>query len=149
MSVSSPQLVAATPSSEQLVPSIDFATMQELNDISTTLDRLAACCCVPNAVDCQPGDCRLEMEAVRNRIDLVCKSLAAQECDPAADVPELSPREREIVRWMARGKSNTVIAQILSISRHTVDTHLRRAFRKLGAADRTTAALRAMERGLL
>ncbi|WP_068309911.1 helix-turn-helix transcriptional regulator [Aliiruegeria sabulilitoris] len=61
----------------------------------------------------------------------------------------LSPREAEILRWIARGKSNSVIAEILGISPHTVDTHIRRIYRKLGAGDRTTAALRGMETGLL
>ncbi len=61
----------------------------------------------------------------------------------------LTPREVEVLRWIARGKSNTVIAQILGISRHTVDTHNRRIYRKLGAGDRITATVRAMEAGLL
>ena len=61
----------------------------------------------------------------------------------------LSSREREILEWVSRGKSNAVIAQILSISSHTVDTHLRRVYQKMGVADRVTAALRGMALGLL
>ncbi len=61
----------------------------------------------------------------------------------------LSPREGEILNWVARGKSNAVIGEILSISGHTVDTHLRRTFNKLGVQDRVTAALRGAALGLL
>lgn len=61
----------------------------------------------------------------------------------------LSRREQEILGWIAMGKSNPVIAEILDISPHTVDTHLRRAFQKLGTHDRTTAAIRAINLGLV
>lgn len=61
----------------------------------------------------------------------------------------LSPRELEILRWIARGKSNSVIAEILGISRHTVDTMMRRMFEKLEVHDRTTAAIRGLRTGLL
>lgn len=62
---------------------------------------------------------------------------------------DLSPREMEVLRWMARGKSNGVIAEILGISRHTVDTMGRRLFEKLDVNDRTTAAIKGLGSGLL
>ena len=62
---------------------------------------------------------------------------------------ELSPREIEILRWIARGKSTSVIADILGISRHTVDTITRRIFEKLNVNDRTTAAIRGLGSGLI
>jgi LuxR family transcriptional regulator/LuxR family quorum-sensing system transcriptional regulator CciR len=61
----------------------------------------------------------------------------------------LAPREREILHWIARGKSNSVIAEIVGISPHTVDTHVRRLFDKLGVSDRTTAAVKGLGSGLL
>ncbi|WP_244520908.1 response regulator transcription factor [Aliiruegeria lutimaris] len=91
-------------------------------------------------------DCERLAEIVR-LLDMLPVSLLPHErgeCEIG-----LSPREAEILRWIARGKSNSVIAEILGISRHTVDTHIRRIYRKLGAGDRTTAALRGMESGLL
>lgn len=63
--------------------------------------------------------------------------------------PSLSPRELDVVRWMVRGKSNSVIADILELSPSTVDTYARRIFLKLGASDRVTASLRAIAFGLL
>ena len=59
----------------------------------------------------------------------------------------LSEREREIMLWVTRGKSNSVIGTILGISSSTVDTYMRRIFRKLDVADRTSAAMRAMAIG--
>jgi len=61
----------------------------------------------------------------------------------------LSEREREIMLWVVQGKSNAVIAEILGISASTVDTYMRRIFRKLEVADRTSAAMRAMAIGAL
>ncbi len=48
----------------------------------------------------------------------------------------LSPREREIVRMVAQGRQNKVIAAVLNISSWTVCTHLRRIFAKLGVTSR-------------
>ncbi len=53
--------------------------------------------------------------------------------DPLA---ELTPREREILRLMAEGRSNAGIATELVISPRTVETHVSRLFGKLGLADR-------------
>lgn len=65
-----------------------------------------------------------------------------------SDVP-LSEREREILLWVTRGKSNSVISSILGISSSTVDTYMRRIFRKLDVADRTSAAMRAVAIGAI
>lgn len=61
----------------------------------------------------------------------------------------LSKREVEILEWVARGKSNTVIADIVGISSYTVDTYLRRIYGKLDVSDRVSAALRGMAIGLV
>jgi DNA-binding CsgD family transcriptional regulator len=64
-----------------------------------------------------------------------------------ADV-QLSPREREIVRLVARGHSNKIIADVLNISSWTVCTHMRRIFAKLGVASRAAMVARMPEMGL-
>ncbi|PRY24902.1 LuxR family transcriptional regulator/LuxR family quorum-sensing system transcriptional regulator CciR [Aliiruegeria haliotis] len=61
----------------------------------------------------------------------------------------MTDREKEVLAWIAKGKSNSVIADILGISIHTVDTHVRRIFRKLGVNDRTTAAVKGLGVGVL
>ena len=63
--------------------------------------------------------------------------------------PRLSQREQEVLQWIARGKSNAVIGQLLRISRSTVDVYVSRLFEKLGVADRTSAAVRALALGLV
>lgn len=63
--------------------------------------------------------------------------------------PVLSEREREVMRWAARGKSNGVIAEIMGVSTHTVDTMMRRIFAKLGVSSRVSAVLKAVGSGLV
>jgi DNA-binding CsgD family transcriptional regulator len=62
---------------------------------------------------------------------------------------QLSSREKEILDWVARGKSNTVIADILEISPGTVDTYMRRIYEKLDVSDRTSAAVKGVGLGLI
>lgn len=61
----------------------------------------------------------------------------------------LSAREKEILDWVARGKSNGVIAEILDISPGTVDTYMRRIYEKLDVSDRTSAAVKGVGMGLI
>lgn len=65
------------------------------------------------------------------------------------DLPTLSNRELEVLYWISRGKSNSVIADILEISPSSVDVYVRRLFAKLDVTDRTTASVKAMAHGLL
>jgi len=61
----------------------------------------------------------------------------------------LSAREKEILRWVARGRTNTQIADVLHLSRNTVETYIRRCFEKLDVNDRVSAALRGMALGMV
>ena len=51
----------------------------------------------------------------------------------------LSPREREVLAWVAAGKSSWEIGEILHITERTVEEHVQSSFRKLGAVNRTHA----------
>ncbi|WP_446745411.1 response regulator transcription factor [Silvibacterium acidisoli] len=62
---------------------------------------------------------------------------------------QLSPREQEIVRMVAQGHPNKVIADVLSISTWTVCTHLRRIFAKLGVGSRAAMVAQLLEFGTL
>lgn len=59
----------------------------------------------------------------------------------------LSPREQEIVRMVAQGHPNKIIADVLNISSWTVCTHLRRIFAKLGVGSRAAMVARLLEQG--
>ena len=64
-----------------------------------------------------------------------------------ARAPRLSPREREVLRLLAEGKSNKEIAAALRITERTVKFHVTSLFNKLGAENRTQAVALARERG--
>jgi DNA-binding CsgD family transcriptional regulator len=87
------------------------------------------------------------------RMHLLAQAAHTRVCVLSPDWHEhdnpLSAREMEILRWVARGKSNGVIADILSLSAGTVDTYLRRIYDKLDVSDRTSAAVRGVGMGLI
>jgi len=62
---------------------------------------------------------------------------------------QLSPREQEIVRMVAKGHPNKVIADVLNISSWTVCTHLRRIFAKLGVGSRAAMVAQLLDSGSL
>ena len=63
--------------------------------------------------------------------------------------PELSPREREVLALVARGRTNAEIAASLVLSEHTVHRHVANILAKLGAASRAAAVAAATEQGLI
>lgn len=67
---------------------------------------------------------------------------------PDENVPALSNRELEVLQWVAQGKSNPVIAEILGIALSSVNIYVKRIFAKLDVTDRTSASVRAVSLGL-
>src|SRR5262245_53884654 len=67
----------------------------------------------------------------------------------SAEPPQISEREREILRLVAMGATNQQIAHQLNISINTVKVHLRNIFGKIGAASRTEATVYAIQQGLV
>jgi DNA-binding NarL/FixJ family response regulator len=101
-----------------------------------------------------PLNQELAMHVIRNLL-----SRTAQEAKPSSESqlhkrPEplphsLTKRELEVLRLLAQGQTNQEIALSLVVSTLTVKTHVQRIIRKLGVSDRTQAAVRAAELGLL
>ena len=80
--------------------------------------------------------------------DAAAAPATAAAVPPASPIAQLSPREQEILRGIARGASNKVIARELGIAETTVKIHVQHVLRKLDVASRVQAAVIATEHGL-
>lgn len=74
--------------------------------------------------------------------------VAVQLAEHAADDP-LTAREVEVLRLIASGKANKLVASDLSITEETVKGHVKNILSKLGASDRTHAVTIALKRGII
>ncbi|WP_209349189.1 LuxR family transcriptional regulator [Pontixanthobacter sp. CEM42] len=119
---------------------------------------IAVHCTGPNARSGFVGVGLPKEGAAENDTDLRKVQVAAQLCFQrycalvgtfGREIPDLSQRELDVIRWIGEGKSNAVIADILEISKSTVDSYVKRIFAKLDVTDRTTAAVRAVALGLI
>ncbi|MEJ8825347.1 autoinducer binding domain-containing protein [Variovorax humicola] len=70
-------------------------------------------------------------------------------CKPTKGFRTLSGRELEVLKWSADGKSAQDIADILSVSKSTVDFHVKNSVTKLQVPNKTAAVVRAALLGLL
>src|SRR5690606_12573560 len=68
---------------------------------------------------------------------------------PAHPGPELTPRETEIIKGIAKGFTYAELAEWLGISRQTVPVHIKNIYRKLAANNRSEAVYEAQKRGLI
>lgn len=77
------------------------------------------------------------------------RDLVLSSARPSRVLPELSTRETEVLRLLARGHSNAEIAAELFLGRETVKTYVRSLLTKLDARDRTQAVIAAFESGFV
>ena len=80
---------------------------------------------------------------------LVTDFAARGAAKPAEDLALLSPRERDVLMGLARGRSNAEIADELVVATETVKSHVGEVLRKLGLRDRIQAVVWAYEHGLV
>jgi DNA-binding NarL/FixJ family response regulator len=85
--------------------------------------------------------------AVQQRLLLAAARAPAPQPEPDHDPDELTPREADVLRLIAAGKSNREIARALYVSEATVKTHVNRIFAKTGSRDRTQAVRYAYTHG--
>ena len=96
-------------------------------------------------------------ELTRIVADLQLFAVIAQEASqrillpapPQPDLPALTPRELESLRWTMEGKTAWELASILGISERTAGLHLNNATHKLGCVNKHQAVLKALRLGLI
>jgi two-component system nitrate/nitrite response regulator NarL len=101
-------------------------------------------------VRCSRGDTVISPELTGKLVTALCcagktRDATGLEIGAPPERPALSPREREIVRHIARGASNKEIARALDIAETTVKIHVQHILRKLGLSSRVQAAVYATE----
>ena len=94
------------------------------------------------------GEALLAPSVTRRLISEFSRTAPAGEAPPES-LDELTPREVEVLKLIARGLSNAEIADELVVSNTTVKTHVARILQKLGLRDRVQAVVRAYETGLI
>jgi two-component system, NarL family, response regulator YdfI len=100
--------------------------------------------------DATPQEIESALEAVNAGLVVTAPEFLAGLQANAEELAEpLSERELEVLDLLAEGLSNKLIAHRLSISEHTVKTHVAAIFAKLGASSRTEAVSQAIRRGLI
>jgi DNA-binding NarL/FixJ family response regulator len=96
------------------------------------------------------GDALLAPSVTRRLLDRFAAALPADEDERALpSLESLTERELEVLKLLARGLSNTELAQQLFLSETTVKTHVSSVFRKLRLRDRAQAVVLAYELGLV
>jgi DNA-binding NarL/FixJ family response regulator len=100
--------------------------------------------------DAEPEEVIRGVRSAAKRESPFAPKVARTLLDARAERPEaqLSERELEVLRCVAKGLPNKLIARSLGISEKTVKAHLTRIYQQIGVTDRTQAALWARERGL-
>jgi DNA-binding NarL/FixJ family response regulator len=94
------------------------------------------------------GDALLAPSVTRMLIEAFARRPPAMAPSPSA-LASLTARERDIVRLIARGRSNAEIAADLVVSEATVKTHVGHVLAKLGLRDRVQAVILAYETGMI
>ncbi|MFF8645477.1 response regulator [Streptomyces sp. NPDC015345] len=95
------------------------------------------------------GNALLSPEITKRLVAEFTRQRAAVPPVPAGGVEGLTAREVEVLVLIAQGLSNAEIADRLTITDHTVKTHINRLFTKMGLRDRAQAVILAYERGLV
>ncbi|WP_412541302.1 response regulator transcription factor [Longispora sp. K20-0274] len=97
------------------------------------------------------GDALLAPSITRRLVERFAAAPPTPGPPPAVhrELAALTPREREVLALMGHGRSNTELAQQLTLSEATVKTHVARIFAKLNLRDRAQAVVLAYETGLV
>jgi DNA-binding NarL/FixJ family response regulator len=95
------------------------------------------------------GEAVVAPSVMRRLLDQFASRLPAANAPTPASLANLTERERQVLKLVARGLSNAEIAAELVVSETTVKTHVGNLLTKLGVRDRVQAAVYAYESGLV
>lgn len=139
----------ATPAVQQRLPAADQPVGERFREsLAGWLQRLPQ---PGHSLPLTLGDQELAIEflALVDRREYLLRLHEPQRPDAASEALrqrfELTGRESEVLLWIANGKTNREIGQILDMSPRTVNKHLEQVFRKLGVENRTSAAATAIK----
>ena len=99
--------------------------------------------------DAEPETLLAAIRAVAAGGTCIDRAVAAELPPQAHSLEALTPREMDVLRQMANGKSNRAIAETLSIGEETVKTHVGHVLSKLQVENRAQAIVYALRRGLV
>jgi DNA-binding NarL/FixJ family response regulator len=95
------------------------------------------------------GDALLAPSVTRRLIEQFARAARPAPGTVPEALADLTPRELEVLRLLARGLSNTEVAAELVLGENTIKTHVAHLLRKLGLRDRAQAVVLAYETGLV
>ncbi len=87
--------------------------------------------------------------AAANQFNLVYRHLNSTDTSNNIIIPCLTPREKEVITWVSKGKNNWEISAILNISEHGVDFHMRNIFKKMDVQSRISAVVKCLRYKLI
>ncbi|MCP4424622.1 MAG: response regulator transcription factor [Chloroflexi bacterium] len=104
---------------------------------------------IPNAVRAAAtGETLLDRTLLQAALQNVAAPSPVEPEPTALPIPDLTDQEVVVLKLIVEGLNNDAIADMLTISRSTVKTHVRHIFQKLDVSDRTQAAVWAVRHGL-
>ena len=140
--------VAATAALHEKLPNAKVLILTSFGtseDISRALNAGAVGAILKNAANSELVSAIRRVAAGKRTISPEIENMLAN--DPP--VPELSPRQRDILESIMRGLTNNQIAMQFEISPESVKTHIAKLFEKIGAASRSEAVSIALRKQLL
>ena len=95
------------------------------------------------------GGAPIDPFVAKHILTLIGQARPRPAATPVATTPRLSPRELEILGLVGKGLTNQDLSEVLSLSRLTVECHIKNIYKKLAVRSRTEAVFEARSSGLL
>jgi NarL family two-component system response regulator LiaR len=133
----------------ECAPSVKVVALTASTDEARMMGALRAGAAGYVRKDAEPETLLAAVRAVARGKTYIDPSVSGQILRAAAPSEDLTPREIEVLRQLALGRSNKEIADALSIGDETVKTHVGNVFSKLQVENRAQAIVQAFKRGLV